>query len=148
MIGGIGSHSGDGSTRRPRADPLLVMLLVAITTELLAGLGFALGIQPAGLLGMITASLLTLTAVALLLRRQPDRPAARRIYVGLLGCVGVTALVLLVCSALNALAVGAFLAPLCGIVVLGALMAKRGHSGQYVVTWGLLGESRSDETKP
>ncbi len=127
------------------------MLLVAITTELLAGLGFALGIQPAGSLGMITGSLLTLTAVALFLRRQPNRPAARRIYLGLLGCVGVTALVLLVSSALNAIAVGAFLAPLCGIVVLVvlvALMADRGHSGQYVVTWGFLGESRRDPTKP
>src|SRR5450756_1704818 len=87
--GGTGTRSGDGSTRRPRTDPVLVMLLVAITTELLAGLGFALGIQPAGSLGMITASLLTVMALALVLRRQLNRPAARRIYVGLLGCVGV-----------------------------------------------------------
>ncbi len=124
------------------------MLLVAITTELLAGLGFALGIQPAGSLGMITASLLTITALGLVIRRQSDRPAARRIYVGLVACVGVTALVLLLCGALNAPAVGAFLAPVFGIVVLVALMAERGHSGRYVVTWGFLGESRSDETKP
>ena len=145
--GGTGTRSGDGSTRRPRTDPVLVMLLVAITTELLAGLGFALGIQPAGSLGMITGSVLAVIASALVLRRQP-RLAARRIYVGLLGCVGVTALVLLVSSALNAMAVGAVLAPLFGIVVLVALMAERGHSGRYVLTWGFLGESRSDETKP
>jgi len=116
--------------------------------ELLAGLGFELDIQPAGSLGMIAGSVLAVTASALVLRRQPNRPAARRIYLGLLGCVGVTALVLLVSSALNAMAVGAFLAPLCGIVVLVALMAERGHSGQYVVTWGFLGESRRDPTKP
>jgi hypothetical protein len=124
------------------------MLLVGVTMELLAGLGLELGIQPAGSLGMIAGSVLAVTASTLVLRRQPNRPAARRIYLGLLGCVGVTALVLLVSSALNAMAVGAFLAPLCGIVVLVALMAERGHSGQYVVTWGFLGESRRDLTKP
>jgi membrane-associated HD superfamily phosphohydrolase len=124
------------------------MLLVGLTMELLAGLGFELGIQPAGSLGMIAGSVLAVTASALVLRRQRNRPAARRIYLGLLGCVGVTALVLLVSSALNAMAVGAFLAPLCGIVVLVALMGERGHSGQYVVTWGFLGESRRDPTKP
>ena len=145
--GGTGTRPGDGSTRRPRTDPKLIVLLVAITTELLAGLGFALGIQPASSLGMITAALLTITAVALVIRRQPDRPAARRIYVGLVGCVGATALVLLLCNVLNASAVGALLAPVFGIVVLVALMAERGHSGRYVVTWGFLGESRSDETK-
>jgi hypothetical protein len=145
--GGTGTRSGDGSTRRPRTDPVLVMLLVAITTELLAGLGFALGIQPAGSLGMITGSVLAVIASALVLRRQP-RLAARRIFLGLLGCVGVSVLVLLVSSALNAAIVGAVLGPLCGIVVLVALMAERGHSGRYVLTWGFLGESRSDETKP
>jgi len=124
------------------------MLLVGVTMELLASLGFALGIQPAGSLGMIAGSVLAVTASALFLRRQRNHPAARRIYLGLLGCVGVTALVLLVSSALNAMAVGAFLAPLCVIVVLVALMAERGHSGQYVVTWGFLGESRRDLTKP
>ncbi len=124
------------------------MLLVGVTMELLASLGFELGIRPAGSLGMIAGSVLAVTASALVLRRQPNRPAARRIYLGLLGLVGVTALVLLVSSALNAMAVGAFLAPLCGIVVLVALMAERGHSGQYVVTWGFLGESRRDPTKP
>jgi hypothetical protein len=146
--GGTGTRSGDGSTRRPRTDPLLVVLVSAVTMELLASLGIAFGVQPAGSLGMITGSVLTLTAVALFLRRQPNRPAARRIYLGLLGCLGVPALVLLVSSAFNAMAVGAVLAPLCGVVVLVALMAERGHSGQYVVTWGFLGESRSDETKP
>lgn len=130
MIGGTGTRPGDGSTQRPRTDPLLVMLLVAITTELLAGLGLALGIQPASSLGIITASLLTITAVALVIRRQPDRPAARRIYVGLVGCVAVTALALLVSGALNALAVGGFVAPLFGIVVLVALIAEQGHAGQ------------------
>ena len=147
MTGGTGTRSGDGSTRRPRTDPVLVMLLVAITTELLAGLGFALGIQPAGSLGMITGSVLAVIASALVLRRQP-RLAARRIFLGLLGCMGVSVLVLLVSSALNAAIVGAVLGPLCGIVVLVALMAERGHSGQYVVTWGFLGESRRDPTKP
>jgi hypothetical protein len=37
---------------------------------------------------------------------------------------------LLVSSALNAAIVGAVLGPLCRIVVLVALMAERGHSGQ------------------
>jgi hypothetical protein len=105
------------------------MLLVAFTTELLAGLGFALGIRGAGSLGMITGSLLTITAVALVLRRQPNRPAARRTFLGLLGGVCITALVLLVSSALDAVDVEVFLAPLCGIIVVIGLMAERGHSG-------------------
>lgn len=130
MTDGIGFHRENGSTRRPRTDPLLVLLLVAITTGLLAGVGLVLGIQPAGSLGMITGSLLALIAVALVLRRQPNRPPARRIGVGLLVGVGVTALVLLVSGALNALAVGAFVAPLFGMVVIVALMAERGHAGQ------------------
>jgi hypothetical protein len=123
------------------------VLVSAVTMELLASLGIAFGVQPAGSLGMITASVLAVIASALVLRRQP-RLAARRIFVGLLGCVGVSVLVLLVSSALNAAIVGAVLGPLCGIVVLVALMAERGHSGRYVLTWGFLGESRSDETKP
>lgn len=130
MTGGIGTRSGNGSTRRPRTDPLLVMLVCAVTIELLASLGIAFGVQPAGSLGMIAGSVLVVAASALVLRRQPNRPAARRIYLGLLGCAGVTAVVLLVSSAVNAMAVGAVLAPICGIVVLVALVAERGHSGQ------------------
>ena len=147
MTGGTGSRSGDGSTRSAERR-VGVMLLVAVTMLLLAGLGIAFGMPRAGSLVLIAASLLTITASALVLRRQPNRPAARRIYLGLLGCGGVTALVLLVSGALNATDVGAFLAPLCGIVVLVALMAERGNSGQYVVTWGFLGESRSGRTRP
>ena len=141
MTAGTDSRSGDGSTRRAERR-VGVMLLVALTMLLLAGLGIAFGMPRAGSLALIAASLLTVTASGLVLRRQPNRPAARRIYLGLFGCVGVTALVLLVSSALNAMDVGAFLAPLCGMVVLVALMAERGHSGRYVLTWGFLGESR------
>jgi len=125
--GRIDPRSGNGSTRRPRTDPLLVVLVSAVTMELFASLGIAFGVQPAGSLGMIAGSVLAATASALVLRRQPNRLAARRIYVGLLGCAGVTAVVLLVSSAVNALAVGAVLAPICGIVVVVALVAGRGN---------------------
>jgi len=106
------------------------VLVSAVTMELFASLGIAFGVQPAGSLGMIAGSVLAVTASALFLRRQPNRPAASRLYLGVLGCAGVTALVLLVSSALNAITVGAVLGPICGMVVVVALVAGRGHSGQ------------------
>ncbi len=123
--------SGDGTKGRPRNDLLLVMLGTAVTMELLASLGIAFGAPRAGLLGSLTVSVPMVAASALLLRRQPNRPAARRVdrglYLGLLGCGTVTALVLLVGSALDAMVVGAVLGPICGMVVLVALVAVRGR---------------------
>ena len=128
-----GSRSGDGSTRRPGNDPLLVMLTSAVTMELLASLGIAFGTPgaQAGMLGMLTVSVPMVAGSALLLRRHPSRPAARRFYLGLIGCGGVTAMVLLVGAVLNAVVVGAVLGPVCGLVVLVAFFAVYGrHSGE------------------
>jgi hypothetical protein len=109
------------------------MLTSAVTMELLASLGIAFGTPgaQAGMLGMLTVSVPMVAASALLLHRHPNRPIARRFYLGLIGCGGVTALLLLVGAALNALAAGAVLGSLCGTVVLVAFLAVDGrHSGE------------------
>jgi peptidoglycan/LPS O-acetylase OafA/YrhL len=109
------------------------MLTSAVTMELLASLGIAFGTPgaQAGMLGMLTVSVPMVAGSALLLHRHPNRPVARRFYLGLIGCGGVTVLVLLVVGALNAIAVGAGLGPLCGLVVLVALVAvRRRDSGE------------------
>jgi peptidoglycan/LPS O-acetylase OafA/YrhL len=130
MTGRTGSHTGDGSTRRPRNDPLLVMLTSAVTMELLASLGIAFGAQgaQAGMLGMLTVSVPMVVGSALLLHRHPNRPVARRFYLGLIGCGGVTALVLLLGGALNTLAAGAVFGPACGLLVLVALFVVSGRN--------------------
>jgi peptidoglycan/LPS O-acetylase OafA/YrhL len=74
-----------------------------------------------------TASVPMIAGSALLLYRHPNRPVALRFYLGLVGCGGVTALVLLVVGALNALALGAVLGPACGLVVLVAFLAVYGR---------------------
>jgi peptidoglycan/LPS O-acetylase OafA/YrhL len=124
------SGSRDAPPQRPRSDLLLVALTSAVTMELLASLGIAFGTPSAqaGMLGMLTVSVPMVAASALVLHRHPNRPVPRRFYLGLFGCGAVTALVLLVGGALNAVAAGAVLGPVCGTVVLIALVAGRGHN--------------------
>jgi lipoprotein signal peptidase len=112
---------------------MLVMLTSAVTMELLASLGVAFGAPgaQAGMLGMLSVSVPMVAGSALLLYRHPNRPVARRFYLGLIGGGGVAALVLLVGGALNALALGAVFGPACGLVVLVAFFAVYGrHSGE------------------
>lgn len=130
MTGPTGSHSSDGTKGRQRTDPLLVMLSTAVSMELLASFGIGLGSITAvpGLLGKLLMSVLLVVASAVILGRHPDRPIARRAYVGLLGCGAVTAMGLLLGGVSNAVAVGAVLGPVFGIVVLVAIVGLPRHS--------------------